>query len=465
VPLTLRPYQTDDVERLRTSYADGNRAVLFCLPTGAGKTVVFGHILDRATSKGRRSAVLAHRRELIRQASDKLALTGVPHGIVAAGLDRDHDAPVLVLSVQTAIRRLDRLPRFDFVVIDEAHHARAGTWTQLLAAWPDAKLLGVTATPARSDGKGLGVQSGGLFDALVVGASVTELQADGYLARTRCFVPASRIDVSGLRTTLGDWEASALAERAGSVTGDAVAEYRRHADHAPAIAYCATVRHAEDVASAFRGAGYRAACVHGELPPDERDRLIAGLGSGTIEVLTSCDLISEGLDVPDVRAVLLLRPTQSLVLALQQIGRGMRPAFGKTHLAVLDYAGNTLRHGLPETERAWSLDDAPRRQREGVALPVTAWRCEECGCLNDLSDVLCAECGLSRPQPRRAPQVIDGKLAEVSADHFDRIVNLPYRQLLAARRTKDELRAYAEEHGYKPGWVWHRLREQREQDS
>lgn len=140
---------------MRARYAAGHRAVLFCLPTGAGKTVVFGHILDGATRKGRRSAVLAHRRELIRQASEKLAQAGVRHGVVAAGLDRDHDAPVLVLSVHTAIRRVDRLPRFDFVVIDEAHHVRAETWRQLLAHWPDARVLGVTATPARTDGQGL----------------------------------------------------------------------------------------------------------------------------------------------------------------------------------------------------------------------------------------------------------------------------------------------------------------------
>ena len=317
MPLDLRPYQVRDVERLRAAYGEGRRRPVYVLPTGGGKTVVFAHVTDGASRKGRRTGILVHRRELVRQASAKLEWAGVAHGIVARGLDRDHDAPALVLSVQTAIRRLHQLPQFGFLVIDEAHHARAETWTRLLAAWPGAKLLGVTATPARTDGKGLGLKAGGIFDALVTGASVTELQAEGWLAKTRCFVPARLIDTTGLRTRLGDWEARALAERAAVVTGDAVAEYRRHADHLPAIAYGCTVAHAEAIAQAFRDAGYRSACVHGGTPPPLRDAMIAGLGERGIEVLTACDLISEGLDVPNVGAMILLRPTQSLVLAMQ----------------------------------------------------------------------------------------------------------------------------------------------------
>lgn len=460
MPLILRPYQQRDVDRLRHAYADGARAVLYQLPTGGGKTATFSHIVEAATRKGRRTAIVVHRRELIRQASAKLDLAGVAHGIVAAVLDRDHAAPALVLSVQSAERRLDRLPSFDFVVIDEAHHTRAETWRKLLAACPGAKLLGVTATPARADGKGLGVAAGGLFDALVCGASVAELQRDGYLAATRCFVPAGQIDTTGLRTRLGDWEAGALAERASAVTGDAVAEYRKHADHQPAIAYGCTVQHAREIAAAFRAAGYRAAHVHGDMPMSERDALIAGLATGEVEILTACDLISEGLDVPNVGAVILLRPTKSLALALQQIGRGMRPAPGKSHLTILDHAGNVLRHGLPETERAWSLDGAPKRETTGAE---PGWRCENCGCFNSLDAMQCDECGAARPQTRRrAPDIIDGTLDEIRADHIARITRLPYAALLRERRTERELRAYATAHGYKRGWVTHMLREQAE---
>jgi DNA repair protein RadD len=457
--LELRPYQVEDVERLRAAYAKGNRAVLYCLPTGGGKTVVFAHVIASAVGRGRRTGVLVHRRELVRQASDKLAAAGVAHGIVAAGLDRDHDAPVLVMSVQTAARRLDRLPKLDFIVADEAHHTVAESWSQLLRLWSTAKLLGVTATPARLDGRGLGVSAGGLFNHLEMGATVAELQAEGFLAKTRVFVPARLIDTSGLHHRAGDFQIEELAARAGEVTGDAVKEYRERADHQPAIAYGCTVAHAEAIANSFRAAGYRSACVHGKSPKDERDGLIGGLATGEIEVLTSCDLISEGLDVPSVGAVILLRPTESLALAMQQIGRGMRPADGKEHLTVLDHAGNCVKHGLPNSERQWSLDGEPKTK----AGHTPSWRCEECGRLNeDMASTICEDCGAARPRPavRRLPEPIRGELNEVTAEQLKRVAGMRYRELMAVPRSEMELRAYARAHGYKAGWVWHRLMEQ-----
>jgi superfamily II DNA or RNA helicase len=459
-PITLRPYQARDIERLRAAYAAGARAVCYCLPTGGGKTVVFAYVTEGAVDKGRRVAVIAHRRELVRQAADKLAWAGVPHGILAAGLDRDHDAPVLVMSVQTAARRLDRLPEFDFIVIDEAHHAIANTWTRVIGRFPRAKVLGVTATPARLDGRGLGVEAGGVFDALTIGATVLELQEEGFLARTRVFVPARLIDTRGLRTQGGDFAVGELAERASAVTGDAVVEYRKRADHQPALAYGCTIAHAKSIARAFRAAGYRAQCVHGGLPAAQRDALIRGLATGAVEVLASCDLISEGLDVPSVGAVILLRPTQSLVLAMQQIGRGMRPSAVKEALIVLDHAGNCLTHGLPETKRAWTLDSAPKGSGH-----APGWRCDKCGRLNHLSAARCQECGAGAERSggkgrRHAPDAVAGSLSEMSPEVFARLARIPYRRFVARPRTEGELRAYAQAHGYKAGWVWHRLYEQ-----
>jgi DNA repair protein RadD len=170
------------------------RAVCYGLPTGGGKTVLFGHVTEGTARKGWRVGVLVHRRALARQASDKLTWAGVPHGVVAAGLDRDHDAPVMVISVQTAVRRLDRPPGLHVAVVDECHHAIAQTFARVLERFPSAKVLGVTATPARLDGRGLGVQAGGFFDSLVTGATLSELQADGFLAQTRVFAPARLIN-------------------------------------------------------------------------------------------------------------------------------------------------------------------------------------------------------------------------------------------------------------------------------
>jgi DNA repair protein RadD len=296
----LRPYQIGCIDALRSSYAANNKAPLLALPTGGGKTLVFALIAFMARVKCRRVLVVVHRRELLKQASDKLEWAGLPHGIIAAGFKPDPEEPVQVGSIQTLVRRLDKLPEFDLIIFDEAHHCQAATWRKLVAAQPKAKLLGVIATPCRADGKGLGTEDGGCFDDLVTGPTIAELVQDGFLSPTRTFVPEHRIDMRGVRTQAGDYVANDLAKvvDTSAITGDAVEQYQKRADHKPAIAFCATVAHAEHVAEAFRDAGYKSVCVHGGTPTEERDAAIAGLGNGEIEVLTSCDLISEGLDVP-----------------------------------------------------------------------------------------------------------------------------------------------------------------------
>jgi DNA repair protein RadD len=446
---TLRDYQVADITRLRNAYSWDNRAVLYQLATGGGKTVVFSHIVAGAVAKGRRVGVFVHRRELVKQASDKLTACGVAHGVIAAGLERDTDAAVIVCSIQTvAARGVKVLGKLDFLVLDEAHHARATTWAAVLEAFPTAKVLGVTATPARTDGKGLGKTWGGLFDAIVCGPTMSTLVAAGHLAPCKVYVPGRTIDTSGLRKVAGDWAAGEeLARRATVVTGDAIAEYRAKAPGCSAIAFCVTVAHAEDVARQFRLAGYRAACVHGGTPKDERDAAIAALGAArdapeALDVLTSCDLISEGLDVPSVGAVILLRPTGSLILCLQQIGRGMRPKAGGAPLVVLDHAGNTNRHGLPEDDREWTLDGVvktevvrkpPNPETKGFGVP-------------------------------REVEYVDGELVEATskAARTARWQNMTYGQFKSVWRTEAQVREFASVKGYKRGFAWHFLREQPE---
>jgi superfamily II DNA or RNA helicase len=458
-PIKLRDYQTQLIEKIRASYAAGKRAPLMVLPTGGGKTLVFADIVARARRKQRRTLIIVHRRELLRQACEKLALAGVPHGIIAAGFDPSPDELVQVCSIQTVVRRLHTLRRFDFIVIDEAHHARAETYRALIAAQPQAKILGVTATPARLDGQGLGIAHGGPFDDLALGPTTAELIADGYLSPARCFGPANRPDLSGVRVRAGDYvpEDAAGVLNTPRITGNAIDEYRQRADNQPAIAFCCSIAHAEAVAAAFRAAGYRAAHVSGTTPRDERDRLIAGLGAGAIEVLCSCDLISEGLDVPAVGAVILLRPTKSLVLHRQQIGRGMRPAPGKAALIVLDHVGNVFAHGLPEQEPEWSLAGVPKRPRIAIPLVVP---CRGCGAVNPIAVRTCSACGYTRPelQPRPLPQSRPGQLAELTFDRGAAVRHLSYREVMAGRLSEAELRDYARYHRYRRGWVKHVLR-------
>ena len=363
----FRPYQEKAIADLRAAYAAGAKAPLLVMPTGGGKTICFAAISASAHGRGKRVLVVAHRRELIKQASTKLAAAGVPHGIIAPGYPATDDL-VHVGSVQTLARRLDRLPSFDLVVLDEAHHAVAGQWKALLAAQRQAKILGMTATPERADGRGLGRPSGGPFDRLVLGPSVAELIAGGFLVGTRTYAPAGGgPDLRGVKTRLGDFDPAALAEAMDRLmlTGDAVAHYARLAPGLPAIAFCASVKHARDVAAAFQAAGWRAVAAHGAMPKAERDAALGGLETGAVQIVCSCSLIDEGLDVPRIGAVIDLAPTKSLARFLQRIGRGLRPAEGKQHLVVLDHAGNTMRHGLAETPRVWSLNgNRGRRSRQ-----------------------------------------------------------------------------------------------------
>lgn len=437
--LILRDYQVADITRLRNAYSHGMKAVIYQLATGGGKTVVFSHVVKGAVAKGRRVLVLVHRRELIKQASAKLTDLGVAHGIMAAGQDRDHDAQVIIASIQTVANRT--LPDFGLIVIDEAHHARATTWQRLIASQADAKILGVTATPAPTDGRGLGVEHGGLFDAIVCGPMMSTLVAAGHLVPTRCLVPGRTIDTTGLRKVAGDFAGGeALAERASVVTGDAIREYRTHCTGRSAIAFCVTVAHAEQTAAAFRDAGFRSECVHGGTPKDERDALIASLGNGGIDVLTSCEIISEGLDVPSVGAVILLRPTASLIMCLQQIGRGMRPAPGKDCLIVLDHAGNTVRHGAPEEDRIWSLAGVEKTPAvRAPANPETK--------------------GFGKP---REIIEVDGVLVERTAAQAaaSRWASMSLGAFKRHPRTNEQIIAFGWAHGYKPGWAFYFRKDQ-----
>lgn len=459
----LRPYQADAIERVREAFRGGARAPLLVAPTGAGKTVMFSYIAGTTAERGKRVLILCHRRELIRQASHKLYDAGVQHGIIAPGFTPTRDL-VQVASVQTLGRRLHQergAP--DLIVVDEAHHAVAGQWSTICAAYPRALLLGVTATPERLDGRGLGVSAGGCFDSLVLGPTVMDLISGGFLTPTRIFAPPQGLDLSGIRTKAGDYDSHDLTDEMSRprVVGDAVEHYGRHAAGLPAILFSPSVAHAQTMADALCADGWRAVAASGSTPGPQRDAAIAGLATGAVQVLCSCDLISEGLDVPAVGAVILLRPTQSLGLYLQQVGRGLRPAPGKTHLIVLDHAGNTVRHGPPQTERAWSLDGRPRKE----PAPPTR-QCPECFAVFEPAPV-CPECGFAFPVAGRTGRAIDhvhGDLMEISgemplpaADRWGK--HRPLKEVLREARDED-LPKIAAARGYAKGWAWH-VRQQR----
>jgi len=441
--LQLRPYQQQAIADLRGAFRDGAHAPLLVAPTGAGKTVIIAAVLQGIAVRGRSAIVLVHRRELIAQTSAKLTLADVPHGIIAAGVS-GANASIQVASVQTLARRLDRITaQPDLIVIDEAHHATAGTWGKALSHWPDALRLGVTATPVRQDGRGLGM----VFDRLVLGPSTAELTSGGFLCPARIYAPPPVADLSGLHRRAGDYAIDEAAERMDrpTVTGDAIAHYQRLAAGQRAIAFCCSVKHAEHVCAAFNHAGIEAATLLGCTDPLRRDATVARFAAGELQVLVTVDVVSEGFDIPAAGCAILLRPTQSLGLYLQQVGRVLRPAVDKKLAIILDHVGNVHRHGWPDDHREWSLDD--RLKRAGAAGPPapSVRTCEVCFAAFKPAPI-CPCCGTAAKVSAREIQQRDGELQELERTH--------QRRQVGKARSLAELLAVAKQRGYAPGWAY-----------
>jgi superfamily II DNA or RNA helicase len=445
----LRPYQVAAVNLIRDTFRGGHRRALLASPTGSGKTIMFAWLAAEAARRGKRVLVLGHRQEIVDQISAALAAMGVAHGLIAAGRPTS-PAPVQVAGVMTLVRRLHVWgdDAVDLVVIDEAHHAVAGTWRTILDRFARAYHLVVTATPERLDGRGLG----DMFNELIIGPSVKELVDLGFLAPAVTYAPSRAPDLSAIRTRAGDYALEDLGREMsnGVLVGNAVEHYARLCPGAPALAYCVNIAHSELVAQRFRAAGFRARHVDGETPRDERRAAVAALAAGELDIITNCGLFSEGVDVPALGAVILLRPTKSLALYLQMVGRALRPAFGKERALILDHAGNTLRHGLYDFPHTWSLEGKPRRGT-GEA-PVR--QCPECGALVPLGCRECPECG-ALFERAATPEESPGELEEVTGISRE-LQAMPYRKLLKwADGNPDRLRLAALARGYRPGWVWH----------
>lgn len=447
--MILRAYQTEAIDAVRQSFAAGRRAPLLVAPTGAGKTVIFSYITQNARAKGRRVMILTHRAELLDQTSRALTGLGVDHGVVAAGRTADPAQAVQVAGVQTLVRRLDYVRPPDLIIIDEAHHAAAGSWRAIVRAYPDARLLGVTATPERLDGKSLG----DVFDDLIRGPEVAGLIAQGFLSPPKHFAPPTALDMSGVRTVAGDYNKADL-ERAvdrPTITGDAVAHYQRLCPGAPAIAFCTSILHATHVAQDFKAAGYRWEVFDGTLSPTERREVVEGLGTGALHGISSCEIVSEGFDLPCVTAAILLRPTQSLGLYLQQVGRVLRPHAAKTHALILDHVGNTLRHGLVTQRREWSLEGAgPRRRRKkDDEEEVKNRQCPACYGVHEPAPV-CPMCGHVYEVQQRKLEAVDGTLQELTEDNIRAMA----KREQGSARSLAELVALGRARGYKNPAAW-----------
>ena len=416
--MNLYPHQDQHKQDLRNALRTCKR-VVGVMPTGGGKSHIIASIIADAAIKNRRVYLFAHRKKLIKQLSGTLASFGISHDLILPGSPSPSHL-VAVGSVDTVARRTDLLEPPNIIVIDEGHHLVKGNkWGRVVDAWPDAYLIGFTASPARLDGTGLGHNAGGYYEQLIVGPTAAWLTDNGYLPRVRIYAPPPKFDRRSIKKVRGDLDAKQVEIEVNrpSITGDAIDHYKRLVYPGTALASCTNIKHANDVAQAFNDAGISAASLTGDNDETEQLRIFDGLESGAIKVVSYCELISEGVNVPSVSAAILLRPTESLVLCLQQIGRLFR---GKTEKIILDHVGNVQRHnlltigpnGITWREIEWSLEGKQKPKRDQAPSVRT---CPECFAAIPSGTPECPACGhVFTAEERRELEQVAGELVEVA---------------------------------------------------
>jgi superfamily II DNA or RNA helicase len=495
--IPLRPYQAEGFERVRMRIRTGKRRIVVVMPTGAGKTVLASAIIANALSKGKRAMFVAHRRELIRQTFCKLLRNGIDHnsiGVVMAGTParsaalfganplevvarmraagasdpqidcelwglfgaRRSQAPIQVASIDTA--RGKDLGAFDLIIIDECHRALSASYRALVAAYPEAVILGLTATPYRADGKGLGE----LFDDLVPIATPRQLCEMGFLVEPRIFtVPASALpDLSAVTMSGSDYSTDDLetAVDQSKLVGDIVDHWFRRAENERTVVFAASVKHSRNIVEQFnaRAGAKIAEHLDGTTPTGERDAILSRLASGETRVVSNCAVLCEGWDMPIVACCVLARPTKSCGLYLQEAGRILRPCEGKPWALILDHAGCVVEHnGGPLEEREFSLEPPKKKRKSAEKLAIKT--CPECFAIIPAAVRTCPECGhVFTAEGREGPEEEAGELVELR--DAPREVKLAAWGELCAQRGERRpgwvIARFVERFGVKPPKAW-----------
>ena len=441
----LRDYQNQIIHETRELMKKGINSILIQSPTGSGKTLLTAHMLKTASAKGLSCWFIVHRRELIKQSVKTFAEVGIRHGVVAANFYPELHLNVQIASVQTLARRLDKIKIPKLLLWDESHHISAGSWSKIHAKFPDSFHIGLTATPERMDGTGLRRW----FTHMVKGPTVQELIKQGYLAPYKIYAPPS-VNTDKMHTRMGDFVKSELnsAIDKPTITGDAIKHYKKLAMGKRAVVFCVSIEHSKHVTNQFLEAGIKACHIDGESDMEYRDTTIERFRNNEIQVLTNVDLFGEGFDLPSLEVAILLRPTQSLSLYLQQVGRALRPYEGKSHAIILDHAGNCERHGLPDEEREWSLDDREKGDRTKESADSIKI-CGKCYAAQIPGKDFCQFCGFEFEKKPREVEQVEGELEEIDIEAMRR----KKKQEQGNAKTLDELIALGKSRGYKPGWA------------
>lgn len=387
----LRPFQLDMVDRIRQECVAGKRIIVAQATTGAGKTTVGCHVIKKCVEKGKRSLVIAHRRKLVDQFSERLEEFQVNHGIIMAGQKGYGEASVQVASRDTLSSRVFRhewtgLPPADLIIVDEFHRAAAedSDYRRILAQYPKSIILGLTATPVGPDGNGMGPWAQGI----VCAAPTTQLIRDGFLVPVKCFAPDRKLHRGKVK--LG-------------IAGDLVESWKEFAENQPSVLFCSRISHSTDAVASFNEAGIRAAHVDAETTDEDRERIFEKLGTGEIKVVSNVGIIKEGVDIPCLGCCQIYMDMSGRVAFLQALGRIMRPYPGKLYGILIDHAGAVFRHGFPDEDTEWTLEgnaDADFKQKKDKGLAKDVNYCKGCEML--FSGMSCPQCGKMPSKPPKS---------------------------------------------------------------
>ncbi len=431
----LHDYQQTLVDKARQSYVDGYKSPCVVAPCGAGKSVVISDIARMTTMRGNRVLFLVHRKELIDQITDTFKKNSVDLRLVHFGM------------VQTVVRRLDKIDRPDLIITDENHHSLAASYRKVYDYFDDVLRLGFTATPIRLNGSGLG----DINDVLIEEVNAKWLIENNYLSPYKYYAPklidTEKLKLNSLREFSSTSIDNAMDDK--TIYGDAIKHYRQLADREQAIAYCHNVKASKQLADEFKQHGINAVHLDAKTPKPERSEIIQKFRERDIQVLCNVDLIGEGFDVPDCSTVIMLRPTESLSLFIQQSMRGMRYRPGKTS-TIIDHVDNVRRHGLPDMERTWSLEGKKKTTKDKPEIPIK--ECENCYAVYSPEEKHCQMCG-------HVPEIKETKDYEVDESAeleqvTEQDITLDFRE---PKDCKDmsELYQLAKSRNYKPGWAYH----------
>jgi len=432
----LHDYQQKLVDKTRQAYADGYKSPCVVAPCGAGKSVIISDIARLTTQKGNRVLFLVHRRELIEQIKSTFKKNNVNLSLVEFGM------------VQTIARRLDKTVKPNLIIVDENHHVLAASYRKIFDHFKDVPKLGFTATPIRLNGSGLG----DINDILIEEVDATWLIENGYLSPYKYYAP-KLIDTEKLKlNSLREFSSTSMNDAIDKkIYGDVIKHYKQLADGEQAIAYCHSVEASKQVADEFNQAGIKTAHIDGKTPKTERDDIINQFRNKEIQIITNVDLIGEGFDVPDCSTVIMLRPTQSLSLYIQQSMRGMRYRPGKTSI-IIDHVDNVRRHGLPDAKREWSLKGIITSSESKKEVPIR--ECTNCFAVYSPKEKCCPMCGHEPEIKEVRDYEVDENAELEEVDESDINITLDFRQPEDCKNMK-ELYQLAKNKGYKPGWAYY----------